>query len=61
MELVAGLLNLRLSNTLFLIGVHGRFPIECYVTAFFIFPLCIDYWGVVALNAYFQSARRISK
>ena len=56
-----GLLNLRLSNTQFLIGVHGRFPIECYVTALFIFPLCIGYWGVVALNAYLQSARRISK
>lgn len=56
-----GLLNLRLSNTQFLIGVHGRFPIECYVTALFIFPLCVGYWGVVALNAYLQSARRISK
>ena len=61
MELVAGLLNLQLSNTLFLIGVHGRFPIECYVTALFIFPLCLGYWGVVVFDAYLHPARRNSK
>jgi hypothetical protein len=31
--------------------------LDYYVTALFIFLLCLGYWGVVALDAYLQSAR----
>ena len=31
--------------------------LDYYATALFIFLLCLGYWGVVALDAYLQSAR----
>ena len=31
--------------------------LDYYVTALFIILLCLGYWGVVALDAYLQSAR----
>jgi len=31
--------------------------LDYYVTALFIFLLCLGYWGVVALDAYLQTVR----
>ena len=36
---------------------QDKIYLDYYVTALFIFLLCLGYWGVVALDAYLQSAR----